>query len=117
MIYLVGLGSAIGSLLRFEVTRNVKRRYRQNWPLATFLINLSGAFLLGFIFGLHLTQVSFAFLGTGIVGGFTTFSTLNTEVLGLFNNQHVHTGTSYLLFSYLGGGLLIFSGYFLGSLV
>ncbi|KRL04433.1 fluoride efflux transporter CrcB [Liquorilactobacillus oeni] len=113
MIFLVGLGSAIGSLLRFEVTKDVKKRYQQNWPLATFLINLSGALLLGILFGFQLRTKTFLFLGTGILGGFTTFSTLNTEILGLFNNKHLHIGMSYLVLSYFCGAVLLFLGYFL----
>ncbi|KRM97090.1 hypothetical protein FC19_GL000198 [Liquorilactobacillus aquaticus DSM 21051] len=94
-----------------------KMYFKTSWPLATFLINLSGAFLLGFMFGFHFQQSYFLFWGTGIVGGFTTFSTLNSEIVELFNNKHLYTGLNYMVFSYLGGFILLFIGYFLGKLI
>ncbi|KRL37253.1 fluoride efflux transporter CrcB [Liquorilactobacillus uvarum] len=117
MIYLIGFGAAIGSLLRFEITTKIKKNFLKNWPLATFLINLTGAFLLGFMFGIHLQQNFFLFFGTGIVGGFTTFSTLNAEIIGLFNNKKLHKGLSYMVFSYLGGFALLLIGFFLGKML
>ncbi|KRL37938.1 fluoride efflux transporter CrcB [Liquorilactobacillus uvarum] len=114
---MIGLGAAIGSLLRFELTLKIKKHFKENWPLATFLINLSGAFLLGLMFGSHLQVNYFLFWGTGVVGGFTTFSTLNSELIGLFNNKHLYVGINYMLFSYLGGFGLLITGYFLGKLI
>ncbi|KRL01139.1 fluoride efflux transporter FluC [Liquorilactobacillus capillatus] len=112
MIWLIGVGAALGSLLRFEITIKTKVYFKKNWPLATFLINLSGAFFLGYLFGLQPEKNYFLFWGTGIVGGLTTFSTLNTELLGLFNTHHPRTGLSYMALSYLGGILFFSCGYY-----
>lgn len=115
MIYVIGLGAALGSLIRFKITLKIKKLFKSNWPLATFLINLSGSFLLGLMFGTGLGKNYFLFLGTGVIGGFTTFSTLNSELVGQFNNKHPHTGISYMVFSYMGGFCFFVLGYFITS--
>ena len=85
------------------------------WP--TLLINLTGAFLLGLAFALQLPASVYAFLGTGVLGGYTTFSTLNTEMVSLAENGQKHVLKRYLLASYLGGAVLLTCGYYLGSLL
>ncbi|MCP0887978.1 CrcB family protein [Ligilactobacillus sp. WILCCON 0076] len=117
MIYLVGIGAALGSLFRYEFTVAIKKRFIYNWPLATFIINLVGSFLLGLLFGVDLPANYYLFLGTGILGGFTTFSTLNTEIIGLFNNKKIRIGIIYMFLSYLSGFFLLAIGYFLGHMM
>ena|SRR6516162_3494481 len=45
----VGLGGGLGSLLRSWVGRMVGERYRGHFPLGTFLINISGSFVIGYL--------------------------------------------------------------------
>lgn len=45
----VGLGGGIGSLLRWWIGLGVGKAYKGNLPLATFLINISGAFIIGYL--------------------------------------------------------------------
>lgn len=106
---LVGLGGAIGSVLRYGAgllliyCGLVERPY-----LATLGVNLIGSFVLGLLMGL-LTQsgrVSHEvrlFVGTGICGGFTTFSALSTEGLLLFQNGRAGEAFLYLIGSLAGG--------------
>ncbi len=115
MIYLIGTGAAIGSLLRFELTNLIKAKFGVNWPLATLIINLVGAFGLGWLFGMQLSTQWWLFLGTGIVGGFTTFSTLNSELVGLFNDHRMREGIAYFGLSYLGGFILLLLGYWIAG--
>ncbi|MDN6052176.1 MAG: CrcB family protein [Lactobacillus sp.] len=115
MIYLIGTGAAIGSLLRFELTNLIKAKFGANWPLATLIINLIGAFCLGWLFGRQLPTQWWLFLGTGIGGGFTTFSTLNAELVGLFNHRRMLAGMTYFGLSYLGGFILLLLGYWLAG--
>lgn len=65
MIYLIGTGAAIGSLLRFELTNLIKAKFGANWPLATLIINLIGAFCLGWLFGETATYPVVALFGHG----------------------------------------------------
>lgn len=101
----VGIGSAIGAVLRYLLTQLWKKQQR-NWPLATLLINVSGAFLLGLLTGrLAANSSTMLFLGTGILGGYTTFSTFNTEMVALIDEHRWGSFWLYLIASY-GGGLV-----------
>lgn len=68
------LGGA-GSLLRFAVHRAVVRHRPSEFPLATFIVNVVGALLLGLLFGLHVAHDVMLLAGLGLLGGLTTFST------------------------------------------
>jgi CrcB protein len=89
---LVGAGSFIGGNARFVLARWVGGVVDGRFPLGTFLINVSGSFLLGLIGGLladralpHADLIRLA-LGTGFCGGFTTFSTFEYETHALFED-------------------------------
>ena len=102
----VGCGAALGAVLRYLLTTLWKRQ-RIDWPLATLVINLSGAFVLGILTG-HLVPGSAAmtFWGVGVLGGYTTFSTFNTELIAMIDERRWDAFAAYLLLSY-GGGLLL----------
>jgi CrcB protein len=89
---LVGAGSFVGGNARFILGRWVGTVTDSRFPLATFLINVGGSFLLGFLFGLlatralpHSDSLRLA-LGVGFCGGFTTFSTFEYETHALFED-------------------------------
>lgn len=83
----VGFAAALGALARFLVDQAVGRRWESGLPWGTWVINVSGSFVLGLVTGLalhhglsaHVVSV----LGTGICGGYTTFSTFNFETVRL----------------------------------
>ncbi|OBI21382.1 camphor resistance protein CrcB [Mycobacterium sp. E2327] len=80
----VALVGGIGSVLRFVIDRAVARRVARSFPFGTLAVNVSGAFLLGFLGGLALSKDAALVVGTGFVGAYTTFSTwmLETHRLG-----------------------------------
>ena len=80
----VALVGGIGSVLRFVIDRAVARRVARAFPFGTLAVNISGAFLLGFLGGLALSKDAALLVGTGFVGAYTTFSTwmLETQRLG-----------------------------------
>ncbi|MBM7543908.1 fluoride efflux transporter CrcB [Periweissella beninensis] len=117
MILMIGLGAAVGSIIRYVLTQIVKQKQKTVFPLATFVINLSGSFLLGMLLGLNSTPVVYKIFGTGLIGGYTTFSTFNTEIILLKNSDQPKMAMAYLLSSYLGGGLLAIIGWQLGKLL
>ena len=73
----------IGSVLRFLVDRTVARRAARPFPFGTLAVNISGAVLLGFLFG-QLSKDAALLADTAFVGAYTTFSTwmLETQRLG-----------------------------------
>lgn len=115
MVWLAGLGAALGAVLRYEVTAVGKKLGWEFW--ITALINLSGAFLLGLLFGLGSSKGIYAFIGTGILGGYTTFSTMNSELVSLLKGHDYRNLLYYLLVTYLGGLILVYGGWYLGRLL
>ncbi|RFA06675.1 chromosome condensation protein CrcB [Subtercola boreus] len=89
----VGLSAAggAGSVLRLVADGTIKSHTRASFPIGTMIINITGAFLLGFI-----TETAFQgvlpdawrlIIGTGLLGGYTTFSTASFESIRLIQ-QH-----------------------------
>lgn len=84
----VGGGAALGGMMRFVITVLVVARAGAGaGPYATMFINVSGSFLIGVVIELAQTRADFhpllrLFLATGILGGYTTFSTFSFEAFG-----------------------------------
>ncbi len=83
----VGLGSAFGGVARYGLGVVLAGVQPAGLPLATFLVNLTGSAAFGYLFGLQHTRdlAPPVYLGltTGFLGGFTTYSTFNAELLSL----------------------------------
>ncbi|MEP7110366.1 MAG: fluoride efflux transporter CrcB [Ferruginibacter sp.] len=85
---LIGLGGALGSMLRFGSALLVGIK---PFPAAILLINITGSFIIGMVMAYSLKNEIFAanwklFLATGICGGFTTFSAFSLDNLMLLAN-------------------------------
>lgn len=99
----VGLGGGLGALLRYVFSVQIKRRYQGIFPLATFTINIFGAFVIGFLsvlFGVDWasrigTPVNAAII-TGFLGGYTTFSSMQLEASHLIQNNKTLRALTYL---------------------
>lgn len=121
-LLLAGIGASIGAMLRYAITNYGKRHWEWigktflNLPTPTLLVNLTGAFILGLIFAIKIGVFWYALFGTGVLGGYTTFSTLNTELIGLYHSQNYRGLVLYALTSYIGGLLCICFGYALENL-
>jgi CrcB protein len=89
---LVGVGGFLGANLRFLVARWVGAIATTRFPLGTFVINISGCFLLGILGSVAASRLSPAgdelrlALGVGFLGAFTTFSTFEFESHALFED-------------------------------
>jgi CrcB protein len=86
-ICLAALGGAGGAVCRSVLSRAIKRRWNTMFPAATFGINLIGSFLLGCLLARFAETWIFLLLGTGFCGGFTTFSTYQTEAAALLRGR------------------------------
>lgn len=99
------LGAAIGGTLRYLViVVTVARLGAARAPLGTFAINVVGSFAIGIVLELALGRGSISplwrtFLATGIIGGFTTFSTFSFEALALARGPGLGLAAAYVVAS------------------
>jgi len=87
-VFYVGLGGFLGSAMRYLVSVYSARLFGTQFPYGTLIVNVGGGFLIGLITGISLSTDLISpdlklFLVTGIIGGFTTFSTFSNETAGL----------------------------------
>ena len=75
----VGVLGGIGALLRFFLDGLIAARAGRDFPVGTFIINISGATLLGLLVGLGFTGDRLLLAGTATLGSYTTFSTWMLE--------------------------------------
>ena len=81
MIVLVALGGGLGACLRYAVDAWIRARWPAEFPWATFVINVTGSFVLGLCVAGLSGGALLGFLGTGMMGGYTTFSTASVEAV------------------------------------
>ena len=105
-LLLVALGGAAGSVLRWAMAGAVQRWSGSLFPWGTFSVNVLGALLIGFISALAIERAALPpamrqLLIVGVLGGFTTFSTLSYELFSLLRDGQWLAGALY------AGGTLI----------
>ncbi len=103
LILFVAIGGAVGSVLRFLISKIVQEKAGIEFPIGTFVVNVVGAFLIGIFFAYLVEKMSVpasarAMLITGFLGGFTTFSTFSYESVNLLQE-----GEMAKLLLYVGG--------------
>jgi len=114
---LVALGGALGSVTRYLFSIWVVARWGDwRFPAATFLINLAGCLVIGFLSGISVKQAEFStparlFLFTGLLGGFTTFSAFGLETFQLLRRGEFLVAGAYVVLSILVGLLAVWAGF------
>lgn len=109
-----GAAGAVGTLLRFSVDSAVMRAFGRPFPLGTMAVNLSAALLLGLLVGLTTSGRTQTVVGTGLLGGYSTFSTWMLETRQLYADRGTAWVAANLLISVLGGVLGIVVGRAIG---
>ncbi|MDA8439098.1 MAG: CrcB family protein [Propionibacterium sp.] len=117
LLALVVLGGAVGTTARWSLGQAFATA-PGHWPSVTFAINLIGSFLLGLLLETLVRSGPDAGwrravrvgIGTGILGGFTTYSTFVVEVDRLMATGHAWTGGAYAVLSILIGVLAAVAG-------
>jgi CrcB protein len=107
------LGGA-GAILRFLLDGAVAARSAGSFPLGTFAVNISGAFLLGLITGLALTGDALVLAGTATLGAYTTFSTWMLETQRLREDGEFTLAAANVVISVAVGLAAIAPGRLLG---
>ena len=114
--FLLGaLGGALGSVLRYSAGFGVATIWPQQLYIATVLVNIIGCFLIGcafawFVLRPDVSEMAPLLLMTGVLGGFTTFSTFSLDVLRIFNDGQPMQALLYMGVTLLGGLLATWLG-------
>lgn len=119
---IVFAGGGLGSLCRYLVSRWMNGTIVSAFPYGTFLVNITGCFLIGFLI-FYFTEGRFGaaslpwrlFLVTGICGGYTTFSSFSYENVELLDSHQIFSFLSYTLASLALGFLATYTGIFLAK--
>lgn len=97
---IVAIGGAIGAVCRYGISLT---HFSSSFPVATFITNLIGAFVIGLIAGIaekgNASEEAILFIKTGFCGGFTTFSTFSLEAVGLLSDGRYLMGGAYMIAS------------------
>ncbi len=83
---LVGIGGAVGALLRYAVYELMPV---EEYPLATLVVNVVGSFVLGVVIFADMGEGVLAFVGVGVCGAFTTYSTFAVDTVRLWERGDV----------------------------
>jgi fluoride exporter len=113
-LYIGGAG-VLGSLTRYFVSNLIAINVSTGFPLNTFIINISGCFLLGFFLTSVLEFIQIdpdvrLAVATGFIGSYTTFSTFTNEINTLFMKQELLLVLFYFILSFVAGVMSIWIG-------
>jgi CrcB protein len=118
----VAVGGAVGAVTRYLINISPLASVFEKFPLPTFLINVSGSFLIGFLLILltdrfEVSEALRMAVIVGFLGALTTFSTFEMEIYGLASGREHVTALLYLLLSVVGGFMAVVAGIRLARLV
>lgn len=114
----VMFGGALGAGLRFGVGVWSVQAFGAAFPWGTLIVNLAGGLLMGVLAGAVVREAAglpvHLLLGTGILGGFTTFSAFSVEAAAMIERGQFGLAATYALASVVGSVLLLFVGLWMG---
>jgi fluoride exporter len=118
----VAFGGAVGATSRYALDRVIEARGESTFPWSTFVINVSGCLVVGFVIAAlvdrgHAPEWLRAALVVGFCGGYTTFSTFAQETLDLVEARDVAIALTSVAANVVLGVLAVLAGTRLGRLV
>jgi CrcB protein len=119
-IWWVGLGGFLGANARYLLGGYISERWGAVFPLGTFVINITGSFILGFFLAYAQERPWVApgarlLFAVGFVGAYTTFSTFEYETLRLLQERELLLAMLNIVGSVLTGAVAVFGGFVLGE--
>jgi CrcB protein len=113
----VALAGGIGAAARYLLDVAIRRRTGESFPWGILVVNLSGALVLGILSRLPADEAWRWIVGTGLLGGYTTFSAVAVATALFAEEGRTRTATVYALASFVGSVLAALAGLAIGSLV
>ena len=114
IILAIGIGSCIGGIFRYLLSQFIQNKFLSAFPFGTLGVNIIGCFLIGIVFGLsergNFTMEWRLFLATGLLGGFTTFSSFSNETVSLLRDGQLWHAFTYIACSVVICLLATFTG-------
>jgi fluoride exporter len=122
IILLIGAGGFLGSIARYLLSKSVQQLFLSSFPFGTFIVNSTGCFLIGIIFGLAekgtwMIPEYRLFLTVGLCGGFTTFSTFAFEGFTLLRDGQFFYFVLYSALSVLAGLAFLYFGHLITKII
>ena len=114
----IGLGGALGAILRFLSVQTALRLMGPGFPWGTIFVNVAGSLLMGLAAALIVERTGAGrasyFLMAGCLGGFTTFSAFSLDAMALLESGRLGAAFGYIAGSVLFSILALFAGLWLG---
>ena len=121
IILAIGAGSFIGGSLRYLISTLLQNKFQITFPLGTSVVNIIGCFLIGLLYAMaaktNMTPEFKLFLGSGVLGGFTTFSAFSLETVTMLHTGYYYSAILYILTSVILGIFATISGVYLLKLL
>ena len=111
----IAVGGALGAVARYLLERVVNRHWGDEFPWGTFVVNVSGSFVLGALVGLFATRLNVplwlqAAATVGFLGAFTTFSTYMLQIYRSTSTGHLAIAFANAFGSLAAGVLALYAG-------
>ncbi len=121
IIAVIAAGGVLGALGRYGLAVALPTRTGQ-FPWGTFCTNVTGSLILGALLALVVSRYAHTrylrpFLGTGVIGAYTTFSTYTVEADLLVRDGHALLAIGYVLASLLAGLVAVWLGIYAGTAI
>ena len=113
--FIIGIGGFIGAITRYALATWIGQQWGRSFPLGTFVINVSGSFLIGLLMTLLAEKFMVnpqwrLLLVVGFLGAYTTFSTFEYETGGLLKDGEIMLATLNVVFSVFLGFVALKAG-------
>ncbi len=110
-LFFVGVGGFFGSITRYYLGKIIAQKSKHTFfPIGTFIVNITGAIMLGFVTGMDVNRNTYLLIADGFLGAYTTFSAFMYEGFNLFHDNGKKNAVAYI-FSTLILGIF---GYMIG---